>query len=123
VCDLQQKKYYFNIDVTTCINSGDLPTLTGGTDIELITRDKYTKGTCNPSQYSVNTKLTLDLLIKSLNRWPSVNWLICIDQKLVDSSPTINRGVDHQLSVNRGVNQVLIEYQSRVDQVSIKSIN
>jgi len=89
---------------------------------------------------SINTWPPLDTwstswLIQSTINQQSVivDWLICIDrhlmvclQKIVGSWPTVSQDVnpvsikvsiEYWSSVNRGVNRVLIQCQSRVDQV------
>lgn len=70
-------------------------------------------------RYLVDTWSTLDQQPMD-SRW-SVNQLICIDQKLVNSQPTIDRDVDQVLMECQPWCRwrVSIEYRLSVDQVLI----
>ena len=66
------------------------------------------------NRYSVNTRLTVDQQL--VHSPPSFNWLICINQKLVDCWPTTNQDVNRMLiECQPRCYGVSINYQSSVD--------
>lgn len=70
----------------------------------------------HPDLYLVDTRSTLDE--HSVANWPTVNWLISMNRKLVDFRSTVDQGDNEcQLSVRWGIDRVSIKSQSS----SIKS--
>jgi len=75
------------------------------------------------TSWSIHVKTLSTLDQQSVDSRPSGHQLVWINRKLVNCWPTVDWDVDGVSSVNQGVDEVLIEYRSSINQVQIKGID